>query len=411
MNLIYFLGNRLKNNNSSNSNISSRIIKVAILALTLSVTAIIISVVAGKGLQEEIGKKVYAFNGNLIISTFDNNNSQFSSNPFEFENKEESVLKNLHDVSSFQRIAYKGGLIRNKDNFEGIIFKGVDPKTYINSNFNDFIVEGRFINTLTKKKNEIIISKTLSRKLDVSIDEKVVIYFKKNNYQAIPSQRKFIIVGIYDSGFFDFDDIYIFGDISQVQSINSWLKNQVGGVEVYINDKKKDNFLAKKLYDLLPSNLDVITIRSKYENIFQWISLFDFNIYIILIVMTLVGVVNVATALMILIFEKTQMIGILKTIGANDFLIQKVFLWNGFRIIIKGLIYGNIFGLGFYFCQKHFKWIKLDPVTYYIDYAPVKLDFFDWIFINSFMAFICLFLLWFPTKIINRFSPSENVRY
>ncbi len=127
--------------------------------------------------------------------------------------------------------------------------------------------------------------------------------------------------------------------------------------------------------------------------------------------MTLVGVVNVATALMILIFEKTQMIGILKTIGANDFLIQKVFLWNGFRIIIKGLIYGNIFGLGFYFCQKHFKWIKLDPVTYYIDYAPVKLDFFDWIFINSFMAFICLFLLWFPTKIINRFSPSENVRY
>ncbi len=411
MNLIYFLGNRLKNNNSSNSNISSRIIKVAILALTLSVTAIIISVVAGKGLQEEIGKKVYAFNGNLIISTFDNNNSQFSSNPFEFENKEESVLKNLHDVSSFQRIAYKGGLIRNKDNFEGIIFKGVDPKTYINSNFNDFIVEGRFINTLTKKKNEIIISKTLSRKLDVSIDEKVVIYFKKNNYQAIPSQRKYIIVGIYDSGFFDFDDIYIFGDISQVQSINSWLKNQVGGVEVYINDKKKDNFLAKKLYDLLPSNLDVITIRSKYENIFQWISLFDFNIYIILVIMTLVGVVNVATALMILIFEKTQMIGILKTIGATDFLIQKVFLWNGFQIITKGLIYGNILGLGFYFSQKYFKWIKLDPITYYINYAPVKLDFFDWIFVNLFMAFICLFLLWFPTKIINRFSPSENIRY
>tara|TARA_B100001057_G_scaffold501287_1_gene623239 strand:- start:4130 stop:5365 length:1236 start_codon:yes stop_codon:yes gene_type:complete len=411
LNLIYFLGNTLKNNNSLNSNISSRIIKVAILALTLSVTAIIISVVAGKGLQEEIGKKVYAFNGNLIISTFDNNNSQFSSNPFEFENKEESVLKNLNDVSSFQRIAYKGGLIRNKANFEGIIFKGVDPKTYINSNFNDFIVEGRFINTSTKKKKEILISKTLSRKLDVSIDEKVVIYFKKNNYQAIPSQRKFIIVGIYDSGFFDFDDIYIFGDISQVQSINSWSKDQVGGVEVYINDKKKDNFLAKKLYDLLPSNLDVITIRSKYENIFQWISLFDFNIYIILVIMTLVGVVNVATALMILIFEKTQMIGILKTIGATDFLIQKVFLWNGFQIITKGLIYGNILGLGFYFSQNYFKWIKLDPITYYINYAPVKLDFFDWIFVNLFMAFICLFLLWFPTKIINRFSPSENIRY
>ena len=127
--------------------------------------------------------------------------------------------------------------------------------------------------------------------------------------------------------------------------------------------------------------------------------------------MIIVGVINIATALLILIFERASMIGILKTIGATDFQIQKVFLWNGLKIIIKGIIFGNIFGLGFYLSQKYFRWIKLDPITYYVSYAPVKLDLFDWLSVNFFMVFICLFLLLFPTKIISSFSPSENIRH
>ena len=202
------MAKRLKRNNSHN-NISSRIIKVAILALTISVTAIIISIATGKGLQKIIENKVTAFNGNIIISTFDNNNSQLSLNPLEFDNKDKSLLTGIENISSFQCVAYKGGLIKNKDNFEGIIFKGVDPITYINSSFTEFIIEGRFIDSVSNKKNEIVISKTLSRKLNANIGETVVGFFKKNNYQIIPNQRKYIIVGIYDSGFFDFDDTYI----------------------------------------------------------------------------------------------------------------------------------------------------------------------------------------------------------
>lgn len=404
------LAKRLKRNNTSTNNISSRIIKVAILALTISVTAIIISIVTGKGLQQVIENKITSFNGNIIISTFDNNNSQLSLNPLEFDEKEKSLLESIENISSFQSVAYKGGLIKYKDNFEGIIFKGVDPKNFNNSSFTEFIVDGRFIDTISTKKNEILISKTLSRKLNVNIGETVVGFFKKNNYQIIPNQRKYVIVGIYDSGFYDFDDIYIFGDLNQVQSLNSWSDNEVGGIEVYIKDPKKDYILAKQLYQSLPSNLDVITVRSKYDNIFQWISLFDLNIYIILTIMILVGVINIATALLILIFERTYMIGILKTIGATDFQIQKVFLWNGLKIITKGVIFGNLFGLGFYLSQKYLRWIKLDPLTYFVSYAPVKLDFIDWLSVNSFMVFICLFLLIFPTKIISSFSPSENIR-
>lgn len=410
MSLTYLLAKRLKGNNSSTNNISSRIIKVAILALTISVTAIIISIVTGKGLQEVIENKITSFNGNIIISTFDNNNSQLSLNPLEFDVKTKSLLESIKNISSFQTVAYKGGIIKHKDNFEGIIFKGVDPKKN-NSSFAEFIVNGRFIDSISIKKNEILISKTLSRKLNVNIGDTVVGFFKRDNYQIIPNQRKYVIVGIYESGFYDFDDIYIFGDLNQVQSLNSWTNNEVGGIEVYIKDSKKDNILAKQLYESLPSSLDVITVRSKYDNIFQWISLFDLNIYIILIIMIIVGVINIATALLILIFERASMIGILKTIGATDFQIQKVFLWNGLKIIIKGIIFGNIFGLGFYLSQKYFRWIKLDPITYYVSYAPVKLDFFDWLSVNLFMVFICLFLLLFPTKIISSFSPSENIRH
>jgi len=410
LSLTYLLAKRLKGNNSSTNNISSRIIKVAILALTISVTAIIISIVTGKGLQEVIENKITSFNGNIIISTFDNNNSQLSLNPLEFDVKTKSLLESIKNISSFQTVAYKGGLIKHKDNFEGIIFKGVDPKKN-NLSFTEFIVNGRFIDSISIKKNEILISKTLSRKLNVNIGDTVVGFFKRDNYQIIPNQRKYVIVGIYESGFYDFDDIYIFGDLNQVQSLNSWTNNEVGGIEVYIKDSKKDNILAKQLYESLPSSLDVITVRSKYDNIFQWISLFDLNIYIILIIMIIVGVINIATALLILIFERASMIGILKTIGATDFQIQKVFLWNGLKIIIKGIIFGNIFGLGFYLSQKYFRWIKLDPITYYVSYAPVKLDLFDWLSVNLFMVFICLFLLLFPTKIISSFSPSENIRH
>jgi len=410
LSLTYLLAKRLKGNNSSTNNISSRIIKVAILALTISVTAIIISIVTGKGLQEVIENKITSFNGNIIISTFDNNNSQLSLNPLEFDVKTKSLLESIKNISSFQTVAYKGGLIKHKDNFEGIIFKGVDPKKN-NLSFTEFIVNGRFIDSISIKKNEILISKTLSRKLNVNIGDTVVGFFKRDNYQIIPNQRKYVIVGIYESGFYDFDDIYIFGDLNQVQSLNSWTNNEVGGIEVYIKDSKKDNILAKQLYESLPSSLDVITVRSKYDNIFQWISLFDLNIYIILIIMIIVGVINIATALLILIFERASMIGILKTIGATDFQIQKVFLWSGLKIIIKGIIFGNIFGLGFYLSQKYFRWIKLDPITYYVSYAPVKLDLFDWLSVNLFMVFICLFLLLFPTKIISSFSPSENIRH
>ena len=409
MDITYLLANRIRQSNISKSNVSSRIIKIAILAVTIGIASIIISVATGRGLQKAISKKTAAFNGHLVISTFENNTSQISINPFKMDKKYFSVLNDLNNVQDYQKVAYKAGLIKFNDSYEGIVFKGVDS-SFNQSIFSEFLIEGRFPDLNKINSSEIIVSKHMSKRLNMSIGDQPIAYFKRDNSQLIPNQRKYKVVGIYESDFSDFDEVYVLGSLNQIRVLNDWSDEEVGAIEVFLKNNDKDTATANKLYKSLPFNIDVITLKSRFKNIFQWIALFDLNILIILIIMLFVGVINIATALLILIFERASMIGLLKTIGAKDFQIQKIFLWNGFQIIIKGVLLGNFLALGFYFSQKYFEWIKLDPATYYVNVAPVELNFFEWFYINLSLIFVCLLLLWFPTKIISSMSPSKNIR-
>ena len=409
MDITYLLAKRIRQSNISKSNVSARIIKIAILAVTIGIASILIAVTTGRGLQKAISNKTAAFNGHLVISTFENNSSQISINPFKIDENYFSVLNGLDNVEHYQKVAYKAGLIKYNDSYEGIVFKGIDS-SFNQSIFSEFMIEGRFPDLKKINNSEIIISKYISKRLNINIGDQPIAYFKRDNSQLIPNQRRFKVVGIYKSDFSDFDEIYILGSLSQVRVLNDWSKDEVGAIEVYLKNSDNDIDTANKLYKALPFNIDVITLKSRFKNIFQWIALFDLNILMILIIMLFVGVINIATALLILIFERASMIGLLKTIGAKDFQIQKIFLWNGFQIIIKGVLFGNFLGLGFYFSQKYFEWIKLDPTTYYVNVAPVELNFFEWFYINLSLIFVCLLLLWFPTKIISSMSPSKNIR-
>ena len=409
MDITYLLAKRIRQSNISKSNVSARIIKIAILAVTIGIASILIAVTTGRGLQKAISNKTAAFNGHLVISTFENNSSQISINPFKIDENYFSVLNGLDNVEHYQKVAYKAGLIKYNDSYEGIVFKGIDS-SFNQSIFSEFMIEGRFPDLKKINNSEIIISKYISKRLNINIGDQPIAYFKRDNSQLIPNQRRFKVVGIYKSDFSDFDEIYILGSLSQVRVLNDWSKDEVGAIEVYLKNSDNDIDTANKLYKALPFNIDVITLKSRFKNIFQWIALFDLNILMILIIMLFVGVINIATALLILIFERASMIGLLKTIGAKDFQIQKIFLWNGFQIIIKGVLFGNLLGLGFYFSQKYFEWIKLDPTTYYVNVAPVELNFFEWFYINLCLIFVCLLLLWFPTKIISSMSPSKNIR-
>ena len=341
MDITYLLAKRIRQSNISKSNVSARIIKIAILAVTIGIASILIAVTTGRGLQKAISNKTAAFNGHLVISTFENNSSQISINPFKIDENYFSVLNGLDNVEHYQKVAYKAGLIKYNDSYEGIVFKGIDS-SFNQSIFSEFMIEGRFPDLKKINNSEIIISKYISKRLNINIGDQPIAYFKRDNSQLIPNQRRFKVVGIYKSDFSDFDEIYILGSLSQVRVLNDWSEDEVGAIEVYLKNSDNDIDTANKLYKALPFNIDVITLKSRFKNIFQWIALFDLNILMILIIMLFVGVINIATALLILIFERASMIGLLKTIGAKDFQIQKIFLWNGFQIIIKGVLFGNL---------------------------------------------------------------------
>ena len=409
MDITHLIARRIKKSSFSKSNVSFRIIKIAILAVGIGITSIIIAFSTGRGLQKSIYQKTAVFNGDVVISTFENNSSRLSLNPIKINENFSSILKDIKNIKTYQNTIYKAGLIKFNDNFEGIVFKGIDS-TFNKLIFSKFIIEGRFPNLNDKNSNEIIVSQILANKLNLKIGDEPITFFKKDNTQAIPNQRKFKVVGIYNSDFTEFDDLYIIGSLNQIRIINKWLIDQVGSIEVFLNNSKKQNETAANLYTKLPPEVDVITLKSRFENLFQWIALFDLNIFIILSIMLFVGFINVTTALLILIFERSSMIGLLKTFGALDIQIQKIFMFSSFDIIVKGTVLGNILGLGFYFSQKYLKWIKLDPTNYYVSSAPVEISLLEWMFINLSFIIICMTLLWFPSKIISGISPSKNIR-
>ncbi len=392
------------------SSVSGRIIKIAIITVAISMGMILISVSSGKGLQVEIKKKTTAFNGHLIVVPFENNESEISINPIVDSIGIQKKIAEIPEVVYVQGTASKACILRNQGQFEGVFYKGVGVD-YKWEFLKIFLVSGRFPKISSKISNEIIISKDISDRLKIDLGENIDAYFYGNTNQNYPNIRKFSVVGFFSTGFPDFDQSFIIGDIKHIKNINKWKENYVGNYEVFLTDMKYSDKIGNVIYNELPSDLDVTGLIQKYPDIFQWISLFDFNIFIIFFVMTIVGIVNTSTALLVLILERSKMIGLLKSIGSNNLLIQKVFIWNGLSIMSYGLFWGNLIGLTFYFSQNYFKWIKLDPKIYYADHVPVYLTFIDVLFLNFLFLTISGILLFLPLMIIGKISPAKVLRF
>ena len=392
------------------SSVSARIIKIATLAVAMGMAMILIAVATGKGLQEEIKNKTAVFNGHLVISPFENSESQVSIIPFLDSPELRANIESEAEVIYLQRVAIKAGLLKTDFSFEGVVFKGVDAD-YEWENLNTFLVEGRFPDLGEKVSNEVVVSKVIAQRLSLEIGDDVSAYFQNSLNQKLPNIRKFKIVGFFLSGFPDFDQTFVLGDIKHVQRINKWKENQIGAYEVFLKDLDEVSSVGSTIYKKLPSDLDVVELTKQYATIFQWISLFDFNILIIITVMIIVGVINMSTALLVLILERSQMIGLLKTLGARNKLIQKIFLFNGIVIMSRGLLWGNFIGLLFYFSQRYGKWIRLDPETYYVNVAPVSLGVLDFLVLNLGVLGISAVLLWIPSLIISGISPARVLRF
>ncbi len=411
MNLSLFIARRMQFKNANKKSISNRIINIAIIAVSIGITIIIIAISTGKGLQEKIKSKTVAFNGHISVMPFENNESQISVLPFEDDLNLRKIIKKNNAVNIINSVAFDGVILKKENDFEGGIFKGVD------SNYNwkvikEFLIEGNYpeINKKSISK-EIILSKIMAKRLSLELGDNVDLYFQNSKNQKIPYKSRFKIVGLFNSGFPDIDNNLIYGDIDQIRRVNKWEKNKTGSYEIFIDNIYNSDKISKKIYNDLPSNLDSISISKKYKSTFQWIALFDFNILIILIIVIIVSVVNLSTAILILIFERSKMISLLKTMGLKNNKIKKIFLWSGLLIISRGLLIGNFFGLLFFFIQKKYALIKLDPETYFVEVAPVIISLSEILFTNILFIIVCTFLLWIPLNIILKISPSKSLRF
>ncbi len=416
MNLEYFIANRLTTSKSHKSSISAPIMKIAIAAIAIGMIMMIVSVSTGIGLQEKIREKVSAFNGQINISNFDDNQSQVSINPISIHQDFYPKFKDVEGIRHIQAVATKAGIIRTENAFEGIIFKGVG-KDFMWDNMLEYIIEGRAPNLSNSLNPEIIISVYLANRLQLKLGDKCNTFFMKETGNRLPNLRVFKIVGIFESGFQEFDATYILGDIRHIQQMNKWRSDQIGSFEVFVDDFDKIEQKGLEVYNYsynsqdATKTLDAQTIVQKYYFIFEWLKLFDFNIIVILIVMIVVATINIVVALLVLILERTQMIGILKSIGANNWMVRKIFLYNAFHLITKGLLWGNSIGIGLLLIQKYFGVIKLNPQNYYVNEAPVDLNILSILLLNLGTIIVCLLVLLIPSYLITKISPVKAIKF
>lgn len=410
MNLEYFIARRLVTAKNHKSSISAPIIKIAIIAIAIGIIMMVIAVATGVGLQDKIREKVSAFNGHIIISNYDDNQSEVSVEPISIHQDFYPVFKNVQGIEHVQAVASKAGIIRTEDAFEGIVFKGVG-KEYKWDVLEEYIVSGRKPNLKQNLNNEVMLSEYLANRLQLKVGDKFNTFFMKEEGNGMPNLRRFELVGIYSSGFQEFDATYLIGDIRHVQRINKWKPDQVGSFEVFIDDFSKIKEKGEEIYKAIPSTLNSETIEMKYFNIFEWLKLFDFNILVIIVIMVVVATINMVVALLVLILERVQMVGMLKALGATNWSVRKIFLYNAAYLIVKGLIWGNAISIGLLLIQKYFGIIKLPPENYYVTVAPVTIDIPAILIINAGTIIVCVTLLLIPSYIITKISPVKALRF
>ena len=406
MNTPLFIAKRLYNAKENNNNYTRPIIRIAILAITLSVMIMLLSVFILSGFKSEISKKVFGFGGHINISKFSYNQS-FENDPIENTSELISNIYNLDYVKSIHPFATKAGIIKKEDEILGTILKGVDHD-YSWSFFRENLTTGQipkfdeFANSI-----EVLISENISRKMNLNIGDDILMYFIQNPTRV----RKFKVSGVYKTDLTEFDEIMIIGDLKQIQKLNDWTKDKVGGYEVLVNNIENLDSYAKEIDEKIDYNLKAISIKEKYPQIFDWLKLQDFNVLIILILMLIVGGINMITSLLIIILEKTRLIGILKAIGATSWNIRNVFIYNSLYIISYGLILGNVLALLFGLAQRRFNFIELDESIYFMNFVPIKIELFSLLMINLGTLLICYLILVVPSVIIAKISPAKSIKF
>lgn len=410
MNFEFFIANRLLRNQTAARKISRPVIRISIWAIAIGIVIMIVAVATGNGLRKEIRNKITGFGGHIQVVNYQPNPT-YEQTPVELGDSLIELITNRAEVVRMQAFSRKAGIMKAGDDFEGLVLKGVGPD-YQWENLSDYLIEGKplRLSDSTTYNDSVIISHTVASRLNLNLNDKVSMYFVRDPSRP-PLLRKFYIAGVYRTDLEEIDNSIILGDIKHTQRLNRWEKDQVGGYEVFLYDDENSLQEASSIRVLLPFDAEALTARQLNEQLFQWLDLFDVNIILIIIIMIVVATINMSIALLILILERTQMIGILKALGTKNMSIQRIFLINAGYLIGRGLLWGNAIGIGLCLLQQHFKFIKLDPATYYVSAVSIDLNPMYILGLNLVTMLICVLCLIIPSFLITRISPVKAIRF
>ncbi|MBN1118692.1 MAG: ABC transporter permease [Bacteroidales bacterium] len=418
MNTEYFIAHRFIKSQKGSRTYTTPIIRLSVIAIAMSLAVMLISVAVVTGFKQEIRNKVIGFGGHIQILNFDSNNS-FENNPIDSELDFLDVIKSLPGIKTVQAYATKPAMIKTKTEIQGVVLKGVGSD-FDTSFFSQNLSEGRMIKISNiEKSNEVLISGRLADLLGLKLNDKFIAFFIDERSGSNPINRRvFNIVGIYRTSLETFDEQFIIGDIKHIQTLNAWEDYEIGGFEILIDDYKNLNLLTEAVRDIAEyrfledgSRLKVLNIKDINPQIFDWLSLLDMNVWVILILMVCVAVINMISGLIILILDRTPSIGLLKAIGTKNKSLKRIFLYQAGYLIIQGMVWGNLIALALLILQDKNHIIKLNQTSYFIDYAPVNINFFFFLIVNiTSLITIFLFMI-LPVIIVTRIEPVKTLRY
>lgn len=368
----------------------------------------IMALATGNGLRKEIRAKLTGFSGHVQILNYEPGYA-YEQDPVSLNAKLHAQIKSLPEVEHMQKFGRKAGIIKHQGLFEGVVLKGVN-RHYQWSYFEPYLLKGELPQiTDTAYSNAILISKVLADKLRLSLSDTCAMYFVRQNRP--PLLRRFSVSGIFRTDFEEIDQNFIVGDLKHVQRLNKWDSAQVGGYEIFVKNEAQAALLAQQLRSQLPLELDALTAKELNPQIYQWIKLFDINIQIILIIMVVVATINMSIALLTIILERTPMIGLFKALGSTNRQVRRIFLSHAALLIIRGMVWGNLIGIGLCLAQQQWGLVKLDPETYYVSEVAIDLNIWYILLLNAGTLLICVISLMLPSLLISRITPVKAIRF
>lgn len=416
MNVNLYIARRIFSAKENRNNLSHRIVNIALVGIILGLVVLILSVAIVTGYKSEVGRKVIGFGSHLQIINLDSNQS-YETDPVNQNQPFLSEIKSIPGIRHIQTFATKPGIIRTDSDIKGVVLKGVGPD-FDWSFFNENKIAGEpFIVQDTVRNNKIWISQQMAGLLNVNIGDKLTMFFI-NPTEFVPRQRRFELAGIYKTSLEEFDKMFVLVDINHIKRLNNWKDDEVSGFEILVDDFSQLEEQERAIHNILlrhtsPENpvLQVVSIKEKYRQIFDWLSLLDMNVWVILTLMVLVAGFNMVSSLLVIILERTQMIGILKAMGARSWSIRKVFLYFSVMLILKALVIGNVLGIGLCMLQKYTHIFKLDPGSYYLEYVPVNLTVLHVVLLNVGTVLVTTAMLLLPSYFITKVSPEKTIRF